>query len=52
MIDSEENCQICLLILLNEGQITTCSWFLCTVSLEHDNVSFESGSAITVLTMD
>ena len=42
MSDSEENGQICLLILLIEGQITTCSWFLCTVRLERNNDSFES----------
>jgi hypothetical protein len=52
MSDSEENGQVCLLKMLSEGQITTCSWFLCADSLEQDNVSFESGSAITVLILD
>jgi len=52
MSDSEENGQIFLLILLSEGQITTCSWRPCTISLEQDNVSFESGSAISTLTLD
>ena len=52
MSDSEENGQIFLLILLSEGQITTFSWFLCKISLDQDNVSFESGSAISVLTLD
>lgn len=52
MSDSEENGQICLLKMLNEGQITTCSSFLCADSVEQDNVSFQSGSAITVLTLD
>jgi hypothetical protein len=52
MSDSEENGQICLLKLLTKGQISTCSWFLYINSREQDNVYFESGSAITVLTLD
>jgi hypothetical protein len=52
MNDSEEKGQICLLKLLSEGQISTCFWFLHTNITEQDNVSFKTGSAITVFTLD